>query len=204
MGSLVAPADLRPLSNLADINDILEGALGRPRVNNIYRENRFLMPDDVKEVAMDVAVTGSKKRRRRTRKETTSTVEKDHAEPVKVTSHEPKPITGQPVSARPVILAPARTKVSKVLLIPKGATKPKPMHRKTFKAKRVHVVIDNTKKTQTRRNKVVADIDSMSEETLRAAAVSAKLSKAETVAKVPLPLLRQLMKDYRMMRGQLV
>jgi hypothetical protein len=167
------------------------------------------MPDDVKEVAMDVAVTGSKKRRRRTRKETTSTVEKDHAEPVKVTSHEPKPITGrpitgQPVSARPVILAPARTKVSKVLLIPKGATKPKPMHRKTFKAKRVHVVIDNTKKTQTRRNKVVADIDSMSEETLRAAAVSAKLSKAETVAKVPLPLLRQLMKDYRMMRGQLV
>jgi hypothetical protein len=101
-------------------------------------------------------------------------------------------------------LAPARAKVSKVLLIPKGATKPKPMHRKTFKAKRVQVVIDNTKKTQTRRNKVVADIDSMSEETLRAAAVSAKLSKAETVAKVPLPLLRQLMKDYRMMRGQLV
>ena len=173
---------------------------------------------------MDVTVTGSKKRRRRTRKETTSTVEKDHAEPVKVSSHEPKPITGQPitgqpvtgqpvtgqpvtgqpVTARPVILAPARTKVSKVLLIPKGVTKPKPMHRKTFKAKRVHVVIDNTKKTQTRRNKVVADIDSMSEETLRAAAVSAKLSKAETVAKVPLPLLRQLMKDYRMMRGQLV
>ena len=178
---------------------------------------------------MDVTVTGSKKRRRRTRKETTSTVEKDHAEPVKVSSHEPRPITGQPitgqpvsgrpvsgqpvsgqpitgqpVSARPIILAPARTKVSKVLLIPKGATKPKPMHRKTFKAKRVQVVIDNTKKTQTRRNKVVADIDSMSEETLRAAAVSAKLSKAETVAKVPLPLLRQLMKDYRMMRGQLV
>jgi hypothetical protein len=167
------------------------------------------MPDEVKEVSMDVTVTGSKKRRRRTRKETTSTVEKDHAEPVKVSSHEPRPITGQPVSgqpvsARPVILAPARAKVSKVLLIPKGATKPKPMHRKTFKAKRVQVVIDNTKKTQTRRNKVVADIDSMSEETLRAAAVSAKLSKAETVAKVPLPLLRQLMKDYRMMRGQLV
>ncbi len=168
---------------------------------------------------MDVTVTGSKKRRRRTRKETTSTVEKDHAEPVKVSSHEPRPlsgqpitgqpvsgqpVSGQPITVRPVILAPARTKVSKVLLIPKGATKPKPMHRKTFKAKRVQVVIDNTKKTQTRRNKVVADIDSMSEETLRAAAVSAKLSKAETVAKVPLPLLRQLMKDYRMMRGQLV
>lgn len=162
------------------------------------------MPDDVKEVAMDVAVTGSKKRRRRTRKETASTVEKDHAEPVTAPSPEPvRPV--QPLSKSPpqtVILA--RAKVSKILLVPKGVTKPKLVHRKTFKAKRVNVVIDNTKKTQTRRNKVVADINSMSEETLRAAAVSAKLSKAETVAKVPIPLLRQLMKDYRMMRGQLV
>ena len=162
------------------------------------------MPENVKEVTMDVTTKGSKKRRRRIRKETMSTIEKDHTEPVKAPN--PEPVRSvQPLSKGPpqtVILA--RSKVSKILLVPKGTTKPKPVHRKTFKAKRIHVVIDNTKKTQTRRNKVVADIDSMSEETLRAAAVSAKLSKAETVAKVPLHLLRQLMKDYRMMRGQLV
>lgn len=162
------------------------------------------MPENVKEVIMDVPTKGLKKRRRRTRKETGATVEKDHTEPAKAPISEPaRPV--QLLSKSPlqtVILA--RSKVSKILLVPKGATKSKPVHRKTFKAKRIHVVIDNTKKTQTRRNKVVADIDSMSEETLRSAAVSAKLSKAETVAKVPLPLLRQLMKDYRMMRGQLV
>lgn len=164
------------------------------------------MPENVKEVIMDVPTKGLKKRRRRTRKEAGATVEKDHTEPAKAPISEPaRPV--QLLSKSPlqtVILAPAKTKVSKILLVPKGATKSKPVHRKTFKAKRIHVVIDNTKKTQTRRNKVVADIDSMSEETLRSAAVSAKLSKAETVAKVPLPLLRQLMKDYRMMRGQLV
>ena len=168
------------------------------------------MPEEIKEVAMDVSNVEGRKKKRRTRKAFVSVTEstqvvKDEAPKVV----EAKPVVEPPVVAKKptlVILAPAKAKVPKVMLVPKEVQKIKPTlnHRKTFKAKRVHVVIDNTKKTQTRRRKILADIDSMSEETLRAAAVSAKLSRLETVAKVPAPLLRQLMKDYRMMRGLLV
>ena len=167
---------------------------------------------EVKDVEMDVSVTQKRRRRRRTRKMLgdDTVVEKDTNEESKVQAKpeikvhakpeiklQPKPET----KATQVILAPAKPKV---LLVPKGIKKPAELKRKTFKARRLSVVIDNTAKTQKQRRKVLADIDSMNEDTLRAAAVTAKLSRAETVAKVPIPLLRQLMKDYRMMRGMLV
>jgi hypothetical protein len=43
-------------------------------------------------------------------------------------------------------------------------------------------------------------IESMTEDQVRAAAVNAKLSRRETVAKVPIGLLRQMLKDYQSMR----
>lgn len=161
---------------------------------------------------MDVSNVEGRKKKRRTRRAFVSGTESTQVvkdEMPKAVDVKPKPSVEPPVAViKPalVILAPAKAKAPKIMLVPKEVQKIKPTinHRKTFKAKRVHVVIDNTRKTQTRRRKILADIDSMSEETLRAAAVSAKLSRLETVAKVPAPLLRQLMKDYRMMRGLLV
>jgi len=162
----------------------------------------YIRMTEVKDVSMDVTVS-TKRRRRRTRKTEISmdnTVVEKEVEPVKPSKIPIETKTSQ------VIIAPAKPKI---LLVPKTAPKltKKPVEinkRKTFKARQVHVIIDNTAKTQKKRRKVLADIDSMNEDTLRTAAVSAKLSRAETVAKVPIPLLRQLMKDYRMMRGLLV
>lgn len=166
------------------------------------------MNDSEKEVTMDVKESRRKRRTRKSKSEDT-VVEKEakienlqtpevkiEAKPVKV---EPKL---QKLKPQTLILAPAK-KALKVMLVPKEQKKVI-APRKTFKARNVKVVIDNTAKTQKRRRKVLADIDSMSEETLRETAVNAKLSRAETVAKVPLPLLRQLLKDYRMLRGLLV
>jgi hypothetical protein len=42
--------------------------------------------------------------------------------------------------------------------------------------------------------------DALSEDQVRAAAVNAKLSRRETVEKVPIGLLRQMLKDYQSMR----
>ena len=102
-----------------------------------------------------------------------------------------------------IVLAPAKKKVARVMLVPKGKEH-KLAVRKTFKAKHVRVTIDNTAKTMKRRKQVLSDVDGLSEAALRDAAVNAKLSRRETVAKVPTDLLRQMMKDYRMMRGMLV
>lgn len=166
---------------------------------------------DEKEVTMDVKEGRRKRRTRKSALKSDDTVvekavetkvesleTKVEAKPLKI---EPKPVQ-KPVKPQTIILAPAK-KTPKVTLIPKEQKKVI-APRKTFKVRNLKVVIDNTAKTQKRRRKVLADIDSMSEETLRATAVSTKLSRAETVAKVPLPLLRQLLKDYRMLRGLLV
>ena len=167
--------------------------------------------DNEKEVMMDVKESRRKRRTRKSKSEDT-VVEKDtdkvksspetqvEAKPViQVKPVEPKL---QKLKPQTLILAPAK-KAPKVMLVPKEQKKVI-APRKTFKVRNLKVVIDNTAKTQKRRRKVLADIDSMSEETLRETAVNAKLSRAETVAKVPLPLLRQLLKDYRMLRGLLV
>jgi hypothetical protein len=76
-----------------------------------------------------------------------------------------------------------------------------PRPQKTFKAKRVKVVIDNTAKTQKRRRMTLARVEAMTEDQLRETAVSTKLSRIETVKKVPVDLLRQMLKDYYTMRG---
>jgi hypothetical protein len=108
-----------------------------------------------------------------------------------------------------VVIAPAKKKPAKVMFVPKEKKAAVPGHsrvipKKTFKAKRVRVVIDNTAKTQKHRTQVLGRIDAMSEDQLRGAAVSARLSRRETVAKVPIDLLRQMLKDYQSMRGNML
>jgi hypothetical protein len=88
------------------------------------------------------------------------------------------------------------------MLVPKGKA-PK-IARKTFKAKRVHVTIDNTEKTRKRQRQVLGRVDAMTEDQVRAAAISAKLSRRESVAAVPATLLRQMLKDYQTMKGNLL
>lgn len=108
-----------------------------------------------------------------------------------------------------VVIAPAKKKPAKVMFVPKEKKAIVPGHsrvipKKTFKAKRVRVVIDNTAKTQKHRTQVLGRIDAMTEDQLRGAAVSARLSRRETVAKVPIDLLRQMLKDYQSMRGNML
>jgi hypothetical protein len=110
------------------------------------------------------------------------------------------------------VIAPAKKKLAKVMLVPKatvGAITPgvkpaRPVVAKTFKAKRVHLTIDNTARTVKRRRLELGKIDAMTDEQVRDAAVMARLAKRETVAKAPPALLRQMLKDYRTMRGQLL
>lgn len=112
----------------------------------------------------------------------------------------------QSAGAKPpvVVIAPAKKKPAKVLLVPKaaGAKPARPVVKKTFKARKVRVTIDNTAKTHKRRRLVLGKIDDMNDAQVRDAAVRAKLSRAETVAKAPIALLRQMVKDYLTLRGQ--
>ena len=103
-----------------------------------------------------------------------------------------------------VVLAPAKQKPAKGMLVPKrSAWLRSVVQKKTFKAKQVAVTIDNTAKTQKRRKAAIAQIDAMTDDQVRAAAVGARLSRRETVAKAPIGLLRQMVKDYRSLRGLL-
>ncbi len=107
-----------------------------------------------------------------------------------------------------VVIAPPKKRPAKLVLIP--GQRPTPLAartaalQKTFKAHKVRVLIDNTAKTQRRRRQTLQAVDAMTPDQLRAAAVGARLSRRETVEKVPIDLLRQMLKDYRMMRGMLV
>jgi hypothetical protein len=116
------------------------------------------------------------------------------------------PSIARALGAKPtIIIAPPKKKPAKVMLVPKKIGSPLSVRpQKTFKAKRVRVMIDNTAKTQKRRRLTLQEVDAMSEDDLRLEAVRARLSKPETVAKVPVDLLRQMLKDYRMMRGMLL
>ncbi len=103
-----------------------------------------------------------------------------------------------------VVIAPPKKKPAKLMLVPKHKTVSAASVKKTFKAKRVRVVIDNTAKTQKRRRLVLGRIDGLTEVQLREAAVTAKLARAETVKKVPVDLLRQMLRDYQTLRGNLL
>ncbi len=194
------------------------------------------MSEEVKEVIMDTATApieggGTRRRKgrgRRTRKQVGGSeedatygvsVEKSQsggssaapapAPPVLLAPAQPKAVVGGAAKPSVVVLAPAKKKPVRVMLVPKGkegvpsGIKRIP-HKKTFKAKRVRVTIDNTAKTVKRRRQVMQRVDAMSDEQVRDAAVGAKLSRRDSVAKVPAPLLRQMMKDYQSMRGMLL
>jgi hypothetical protein len=113
------------------------------------------------------------------------------------------------------VIAPPKKKAARVLLIaakPSGLVAGKPVagilkkdiQRKTFRTKHVRLVIDNTAKTQKRRRQTLQKIDALTDEQVRQACLDAKLSRKETVAKVPIGLLRQMLKDYQTMRGNLL
>lgn len=120
-----------------------------------------------------------------------------------------------PVIPPKVVIAPPKKKVARVLLIaakPSGLVAGKPVtgilkkdiQRKTFRTKHVRLVIDNTAKTQKRRRQTLQKIDALTDEQVRQACLDAKLSRKETVGKVPVGLLRQMLKDYQTMRGNLL
>ena len=104
-----------------------------------------------------------------------------------------------------VVLAPPRKKTARILLVSSKTTKDEPKkiadRRKTFRAKRVTVTIDNTAKTAKKKYLLMKHVDSLTEEQLREAVVAAKLVRKESVAKVPEKLLRQMLKDYQSIRG---
>lgn len=114
--------------------------------------------------------------------------------------------TGGAAKAAPVVvLAPPKKKPVKVMLVPKGKSGGmKAIARKTFRAKRVHVTIDNTAKTVKHRRQVLGRVDAMTDDQVRAAAVAARLTTRERVAKAPISLLRQMIRDYQTMKGMLL
>jgi hypothetical protein len=166
-------------------------------------------------------------RRRRTQKggadeeealvSTQATVEKEGATatpvaPTTIAAPAPVQTGGAAIKKKTpvVVIAPAKKKPAKLLLVPKaGAAAATPAkHRvvpkKTFKAKRVRVIIDNTAKTIKRRRQILGQVDAMTEDQLRAAAVQARLARRDSVAAVPKDLLRQMVRDYQTMRGALL
>ena len=190
--------------------------------------------EGIKEVQMDILAEegGARRRgrRRRTRKgavsasseESGPVVEKEAAAvaPVKGSGPVVKqkvavPLVVAPVIPPKVVIAPPKKKAARVLLIaakPSGLVAGKPVagilkkdiQRKTFRTKHVRLVIDNTAKTQKRRRQTLQKIDALTDEQVRQACLDAKLSRKETVAKVPIGLLRQMLKDYQTMRGNLL
>ena len=174
------------------------------------------MSTSEKEIVMDVKDGGSKRRKSRRRKAAVplsegdvgpTLVTKDGAsETVKAaaTVSTPAPVAGVSLVKKPVVvIAPPKKKIPKVMLVPKGKPTVKPVVKKTFKAKKVKVVIDNTAKTQKQHRSVVQDVEAMTDDQIRAAACAAKLSRRETVGKAPITLLRQMVKDYQLMKKML-
>ena len=154
---------------------------------------------------------GSRRRRRTGGKRKTRVAEeptivtKDEAVPASAAAG-PKPPVATVAAAKPqkIVIAPAKKKPAKVMLVPKSKPTVRQAPAKTFKAKHVKVTIDNTAKTQKRRRSVVESVDAMTDDKIRAAAVQARLSRRETVAKAPIALLRQMVKDYQTMKGMLL
>lgn len=180
---------------------------------------------EIKEVQVDVTSMGGggvKTRKRRGRRATaaqeggdatttgdwTATVEKVSATPAPAPSGtQLAPIqTGgghKPKAPAVVVLAPAKKKTAKVMLVPKGKHHARTLKR-TFKARRVHMTVDHSAKTQKRRRQLVQRIDTMTDDQLRSATVAAQLSRRESVANTPTPLLRQMLRDYQTMKGMLL
>jgi len=112
----------------------------------------------------------------------------------------PKQQTGGAKKPAPlVVIAPPKKKAPKVTLVPKTTAVAKRAHvKKTFKAKRVRVLIKN-RKTIKRQQQALQKVDTMTEDAIRKAAVSAGLTRAD--ANAPVELLRTMLKDYQTMKG---
>ena len=188
------------------------------------------MDPQIKEVQMDMPHEGGSRRRkgRRTRKNAVGSEGEGEAAtvaagPVVEKAPGPAPASAPvakaatatvktnsvtPTVVPTVVIAPPKKKPIRVLLVPSKATatpiKKMSIARKTYKAKCVRVIIDNTAKTQKRRRQTMQKIDALTDEQVRQACMDAKLSRKETVAKVPIGLLRQMLKDYQTMRGSLL
>ena len=165
---------------------------------------------------------GSRKRKgRRTRKSagssetevtTAGPVVEKAPSPATASAPAPAPATAAKTptvkpAAPTVILAPPKNKPVRVLLVPSKAVAPVKkvaVTRKTYTAKCIRVTIDNTAKTQKRRRQTMQRIDALTDDQVRQACLDAKLSRKETVGKVPIALLRQMLKDYQTMRGSLL
>jgi hypothetical protein len=96
-----------------------------------------------------------------------------------------------------VVIAPPKKKAPKVTLVPKANGKRAPV-KKTFKAKRVRVLIKN-RKTIKRQQQALQQVDSMTEVEVRKAAAAAGLTREN--ANAPVDLLRKMLQDYQTMRG---
>jgi hypothetical protein len=160
-----------------------------------------------KEVVMEVKEGGAKTRRRRRKGAATGAVEATlvtKAEAVVKPVAPPVVATGSVAVKKPVVvLAPPKKKVPKVMLVPKSKSAPTVNLKKTFRAKRVAVTINNTAKTQKQHRGIVENVDAMTDDQVRAAACAAKLSRRETVGKAPITLLRQMIKDFQLMKKML-
>jgi hypothetical protein len=168
------------------------------------------MSTSEKEIIMDVKEGGAKKRKSRRRKAAAAALSEDDVGPTTVTKDgasevaKPVPVPTVSLVKKPVVvLAPPKKKIPKVMLVPKGKSSVKPAVKKTFKAKNIKVVINNTAKTQKQHLSVVKDVDAMTDDQIRAAACAAKLSRRETVTKAPITLLRQMIKDLQLMKKML-
>jgi len=165
------------------------------------------MSAEVKEIQMDVPLEGGRRSRKGKRTAGARRTRVATAEPPTVVmkdDHKAVAVVVPTVQSPTVVIAPAKKKPAKIMLVAKGKAVVRTVPRKTFKAKSVKVTIDNTAKTQKHRKAVLAKVDTMTDDQIRAAAVQARLSRRETVAKVPIGLLRQMVKDYQTMKGMLL
>ena len=130
---------------------------------------------DEKEVIMDVKVKGRSRRKRKESNDKDSVIK----EPMVIRAPMPMP---KPVQKpAPIILVPKK-KIVKVKT------------RKAFRPKRISMVIDNTRKTQRRRQSVLETIDNLSDAQARIKAVAANLIRPERSATVPIALVKTLLK----------
>jgi hypothetical protein len=136
---------------------------------------------DEKEVVMDVKVKGRSRRRRKgVISQDTPVKEVNTIKEVK----EVKAIITTPPAPKPAIILVPKKKVVNV----------KVKTRKAFRPKRISMVIDNTRKTQRRRQSVLETIDNLSDAQARIKAVAANLVRPEKIATVPITLVKTLLK----------
>ena len=158
------------------------------------------------------ATVGGRRRRTRNRRkgsngvaaDTSAIVEKENVsiEPSKpvATSATASSSSGPSVAAKTQqIVLEKKKKPTKLVLVPRGRR----LLKKTFKARRIRMHIDNTPKTMKRTRQFRQRIDGMSDAQVREAVVVAKLARAETVARAPGGLLREMLRDYHSLRGGL-